>query len=258
MGNMSTGGTGNQPQPSSNDAMDSMKGMVHPTSGTHIMAESHRHELMLMSDGMMDIRVGTSHTTLWRWGRWAPGTAWQPTTTPMYMWSKVLDKWLLFIHADAKIGVNSQGGPRGVTKFESQNWIMPMAFRRVGRGTLQLRGMFSLEPFTFSPGGSPQLFQTGETYQGRPLVDKQHPHDLFMELSATYTRANWRAWEVVRLCWLSRRTVFRADGFYAPRLGVGESNCAARAPLAGFVAHLLRRLLHGLHLSLVQNRRLAL
>jgi hypothetical protein len=71
-----------------------------------------------------------------------------------------------------------------------------MAFRRVGPGTLQLRGMFSLEPFSFSPGGSPQLFQTGETYQGRPIVDAQHPHDLFMELSATYTvpvgeRATW-------------------------------------------------------------------
>ena len=47
--------------------------------------------------------------------------------------------------------------------------------------------MFSFEPFTFPPGGSPLLFQTGETYKGQPLIDKQHPHDLFMELSAQYT-----------------------------------------------------------------------
>ena len=199
MGNMSTGDAGNQPQPSGSDAMEGMKGMIHPTSGTHIMAEGHRHELLLMSDGMMDIRVGSAQRNFIAMGQMGSGTSWQPTTSPMNMWSKVLDKWLLFIHADAKIGVNSQGGPRGITKFESQNWIMPMLFRRVGKGTLQLRGMFSLEPFSFSPGGSPQLFQTGETYEGRPLVDKQHPHDLFMELSATYTlplgeRAKWFAY----------------------------------------------------------------
>lgn len=190
----------NQPEPAgNNNAPADMKGMIHPTSGTHIMAEGHRHELLLMSDGMMDIRVGSTERNFIAMGQMGSGTSWQPTTSPMYMWSKVLDKWLLFIHADAKIGVNAQGGPRGVTKFESQNWIMPMAFRRVGKGTLQLRGMFSLEPFSFSPGGSPQLFQTGETYQGLPLVDKQHPHDLFMELSATYTlalgeRAKWFAY----------------------------------------------------------------
>jgi hypothetical protein len=103
------------------------------------------------------------------------------------MYYKTAGRWLLFLHGEIKLGVNAQGGPRGVAKFESSNWIMPMAFTRVGRGTLQLRGMFSLEPLTFAQGGTPLLFQTGETYKGRPLVDKQHPHDLFMELSATYT-----------------------------------------------------------------------
>ena len=31
--------------------------------------------------------------------------------------------------------------------------------------------------------GSPNLFATGETAGGAPLVDRQHPHDLFMELA---------------------------------------------------------------------------
>jgi hypothetical protein len=97
--------------------------------------------------------------------------------------------WLLMFHYNAILGVNAQGGPRGVTKFESANWFMPMALRRVGKGTLQLRSMFSFEPFTFARGGSPLLFQTGETFDGQPLIDRQHPHDLFMELSATYTVA---------------------------------------------------------------------
>jgi hypothetical protein len=102
-------------------------------------------------------------------------------------------------HYNFVMGVNRQGGPRGVTKFESANWFMPAAMRRAGPGTLELRGMVSAEPFTFPPGGSPLLFQTGESYKGEPLIDRQHPHDLFMELSATYTvpvgdRASWFAY----------------------------------------------------------------
>ena len=34
--------------------------------------------------------------------------------------------------------------------------------------------------------GYPFLLQTGESYKGVPLRDRQHPHDLFMELSARY------------------------------------------------------------------------
>ncbi|HKQ51086.1 MAG TPA: hypothetical protein VJT74_01865 [Pyrinomonadaceae bacterium] len=127
------------------------------------------------------------------------GTMWQPASTPMHMlhWQK--GDWIIMLHADAKVGVNGQGGPRGVTKFESENWLMAMASRRVGRGTLDLRSMFSIEPFTLSPGGSPQLFQTGESYNGRPLRNAQHPHDLFMTLSASYTvplgeRGSWYAY----------------------------------------------------------------
>ena len=115
------------------------------------------------------------------------GTSWQPSSGPMYMqhWSK--DGWLLMFHYNIFTTVNRQGGPRGVTKFESANWFMPMAYHKLGKGTLQLRAMVSAEPFTFPPGGAPLLFQTGETYKGRPLIDHQHPHDLFMELSAQYT-----------------------------------------------------------------------
>ena len=127
------------------------------------------------------------------------GTSWQPASTPASMLHKKASQWTLMLHGEAKLGVNSQGGPRGVTKFESQNWIMPMATRQVGRGTLELRGMFSAEPLTYSGAGSPQIFQSGEVYQGRPIIDAQHPHDLLMELSAKYTlpvgeRGSWFAY----------------------------------------------------------------
>jgi hypothetical protein len=151
------------------------------------MSENDVNELMVMSGEDMGVRVGASKTNVSPMGQMGSGTSWQPAASPMNMLHKQAGDWLLMFHYNFIAGVNRQGGARGVTKFESANWFMPMAYRRVGRGTLQLRGMVSLEPFTFPPGGSPLLFQTGETYKGEPLIDKQHPHDLFMELSAQYT-----------------------------------------------------------------------
>jgi hypothetical protein len=143
--------------------------------------------LVVMSDTGMGVRLGASESNVMNLGQMASGTSRQPGSSPMYMVDKITGKWLLMAHFNFVGLVNYQGGPRGVTKFESANWFMPIAFRRVGPGTLQLRGMFSLEPFTFAPGGSPLLFQTGETYKGLPIIDRQHPHELFMELSAQYT-----------------------------------------------------------------------
>ena len=149
-----------------------------------------------MSGDDMGIRVGDSESNVMSMGAMGSGTSWQSSSTPMYMGHKQSGDWLLLFHYNFVVGVNSQGGPRGVTKFESANWFMPMAYHKLGKGTVQLRGMFSFEPFTFPRGGSPLLFQTGETYKGQPLIDRQHPHDLFMELSAQYTlalgeRATW-------------------------------------------------------------------
>jgi hypothetical protein len=155
--------------------------------------------LLVMTGSDMKIRVGASETNLMSMGAIASGTSWQPSSAPMHMHYKVAGDWLLMFHYNIFVDVNHQGGPRGATKFESANWFMPMAYHKLGPGTLQLRGMFSAEPFTFPPGGSPLLFQTGETYKSQPLIDKQHPHDLFMELSAQYTlpigeRGTWFAY----------------------------------------------------------------
>jgi hypothetical protein len=77
---------------------------------------------------------------------------------------------------------------RDFQEIESQNWFMGGLQRRLPTGTFEVNTMISLEPFTIQPLGSPQVFQTGETYQQAPLVDYQHPHDLIMGLGATYTR----------------------------------------------------------------------
>jgi hypothetical protein len=64
---------------------------------------------------------------------------------------------------------------------------MLMGQRRLGSGTLGLKGMVSLDPL-MGKSGYPELFQTGETADGKtPLIDRQHPHDFFMELSASYS-----------------------------------------------------------------------
>lgn len=145
------------------------------------------HGLVVVEEDQMFVRVGDSHANLMPMGRMGSGTSWQPASTAMPMTHKQSGDWLLMFHYNFVAGVNAQGGPRGVTKVESANWFMPSAMRRAGKGTLELRGMFSFEPFTFPPGGSPLLFQTGETYKGELIIDRQHPHDLFMEVSATYT-----------------------------------------------------------------------
>jgi hypothetical protein len=84
---------------------------------------------------------------------------------------------------------NRQGGPSGDEVVESSNWAMFMGQRDLAGGRVTLMLMNSLEPATFPEGGTPELFQTGEALDGRPLVDRQHPHDFFMNLSAAYRRA---------------------------------------------------------------------
>jgi hypothetical protein len=48
--------------------------------------------------------------------------------------------------------------------------------------------MLSLDPGTVTGRGYPLLLQTGETYGGAPLHDRQHPHDFWMELGVLYER----------------------------------------------------------------------
>jgi hypothetical protein len=97
-----------------------------------------------------------------------------------------MPRWHWMTMGMARLVYNRQGGPSGKEQVESSNWTMLMGQRDLGRGRLTLMAMNSLEAATLPGAGSAQLFQTGETFEGRPLVDHQHPHDFFMNLSATY------------------------------------------------------------------------
>ena len=137
--------------------------------------------------------------------------------------------------ADANIFVGYNYQKRLFADFaaiESQNWFMLAGSRKTGPGRLTVTGMMSLEPLTigrlvyagdggmervyaFSQtgqrvpfGGSPQVFQTGESYQGVPFVSVQHPHDLVMNLGVAY-----------RLVQPKVAYVFGADLVGSPTLG---------------------------------------
>jgi hypothetical protein len=96
--------------------------------------------------------------------------------------------WPWGAEATAFFGYNYQ--LREFTDFdawESQNWLMTSGMGTFGTSRVRLTGMLSLEPFTLQDIGSPQVFQTGETFGGAPLIDYQHPHDLIMNLGGDYT-----------------------------------------------------------------------
>lgn len=117
----------------------------------------------------------------------ASGTAWQPDSTPMEGLHSDLWGWSTMLHGYITGVFDHQGGPRGGEKTFSESMLMGMAQKRLGIGTLTLRTMLSLDPL-MGRSGYPLLLQTGETANGvTPLIDRQHPHDLFMELAAIYS-----------------------------------------------------------------------
>ena len=121
------------------------------------------------------------------------GTGWLPDSTPMYGYMIHGKKWMYMIHGNIFARYTQTDifnvGSRGDGKFDVVNWFMGMGQRRVGRnGLFRFSSMLSLDA-VFGGNGYPLLYQTGETWQGKPLVDRQHPHDLFSELSVGYSQA---------------------------------------------------------------------
>ena len=119
--------------------------------------------------------------------REASGTAWQPDAAPMTGQHLMPGDWMAMLHGYADAVYDYQDGPRGDEMVFVPSMLMAMAQRPLGAGTWALRGMFSLDPL-MGRAGYPLLLQTGETADGdHELVDRQHPHDFFMELATTYS-----------------------------------------------------------------------
>jgi len=121
--------------------------------------------------------------------RTGSGTSWLPDAAPMRAIHTRAGDWTLMTHGAVFGMYDKQNGPRGLDHLASLNWGMLMATRQTASSKLQLRAMGSAEPWTLGSKGYPLLLQTGETYKGQPLYDRQHPHDLFMELAVVAERA---------------------------------------------------------------------
>jgi hypothetical protein len=120
------------------------------------------------------------------------GTSWLPDESPIYADHRPLGDWMLMTHGGIFLGYANQDvarvGTRGETAFSAPNWFMAMLSGSAGeQGKVMIRGMFSLDRLTEGGNGYPLLFQTGEVWQGEPLIDRQHPHDLFAELAVAYS-----------------------------------------------------------------------
>ena len=117
------------------------------------------------------------------------GTSWIPDSVSLPSKHFMADNWELMLHGFGFGQLDAQGGHRGETQTGSLNWAMFMASHELAGGRFQARTMLSLDPWTVTPRGYPLLLQTGESFDGVPLHDRQHPHDFWMELGATYERA---------------------------------------------------------------------
>jgi YHS domain-containing protein len=116
------------------------------------------------------------------------GTGWLPDSSPMYMVHRLNGPWMLMAHENAFLQYLNESGDRGAHQTGSINWLMGMAERSAGGGHLAVRGMVSLEPWSIRGCGYPDLLASGELCDDEEIHDRQHPHDLFMEISAKYDR----------------------------------------------------------------------
>src|SRR5690606_33840037 len=181
------------PRPDSTRIEDSEESGVHATHvrhGTHGAPLHAAHDLSLILSEPLGSGTG-----------WLPGGA-NPHEHAVHFNA---GGWTIMSHGEAVLRYNTvnfnnkkrwstrsprSGGQsdyprleRGGRILDLPNWAMLAAERTTpGGGHLMLRGMLSLDPVTIGRPGYPLLYQTGEG-----LTDRQHPHDLFMELGVLYS-----------------------------------------------------------------------
>lgn len=160
-----------------------------PAQDTVTMDMEHHHHAMPHDMGNMSSAFSLNLPM----GRNGSGTGWLPDAAPMNGYMFHTQKWMFMAHGNLFLRYNHQDfskkGSRGGEKFDAPNWFMLMGQRKVGaNGLFHFSSMLSLDALTVGPG-YPLLFQSGEAYKGAALVDRQHPHDLFSELSLSYSHA---------------------------------------------------------------------
>ena len=146
-------------------------------------ADSMLMDTTTMMHGMMEGPLGVSMT------REGSGTSWLPDVSPMYAIPATAGPWLFMLQGNAFLQYLDEGSERGDEQLGSINWAMGMAHGPLAGGNLTARLMMSAEAATVGKCGYPDLQATGEFCHGQRLHDRQHPHDLFMEIAASYEHA---------------------------------------------------------------------
>jgi hypothetical protein len=117
------------------------------------------------------------------------GTSWLPDSSPMYGRMFMFGEDMLMLHGAIFPRYTNVSTRRGDDRIDAPNWFMAMYSHPIGDSAqLGARVMMSLDPLTEGGRGYPLLFQSGESWNGEPLHDRQHPHDLFDELSLSLSQ----------------------------------------------------------------------
>ena len=167
-------------------AMRDANGMAmpeHQRAGTNEHPPSHA-ATTATSDHEMKTSMQSSINIADPMNRESSGTAWVPDSTPMYGYMKMFGDDMLMLHGGIFPRYTNVTTRRGDDRIDAPNWIMGMYSHPFSDST-QLGGrlMMSLDPLTEGGRGYPLLLQSGESWHDQPLHDRQHPHDLFDELS---------------------------------------------------------------------------
>lgn len=170
-GAMDMGGMAMPPMaPSGSPAPAPMAGMDHSGHSMAGMEDDDGYQAQMSGSRIITFSEGS-------------GTSRLPGTETMHGRHIMAGDWMVMLHGTASLQYTDVSGPRGDSKTYVTSMAMVTGEKETGWGRIQLKSMFSLEP-AMSHDGYPNLFATGETAYGQPLVDRQHPHDLFMELAA--------------------------------------------------------------------------
>lgn len=171
---------------------DTMK--MAPKTAVDTMKMDRKHDHHNMKDSTSHT-MGHAFSPNIPMNRNGSGTAWLPDATPMYGYMlHTRRNWGLMFHGSLFLRYTNQdvfsNGTRGGNAFSAPNWVMGMAQKQVGqRDLFSFSLMLSADRLTDGGDGYPLLFQSGETWESKPLIDRQHPHDLVSGLSIGYTHA---------------------------------------------------------------------
>jgi hypothetical protein len=140
--------------------------------------DEHHHDMQMTMASSISIADPMS--------RESSGTSWVPDSTPMYGYMRMFGDDMLMLHGGIFPRYTNVSSPRGDDRIDGPNWFMAMYSHPFSENTqIGFRAMMSLDPLTEQGRGYPLLFQTGETWHDQALHDRQHPHDLFDELSGS-------------------------------------------------------------------------